>query len=764
MLRTTKLLLITLCLIAFVMISPVFAADVTTYTTSPAYINTTIIYSGITSHNMNVLFYYNTSGGSLQKMYEIWSTPDESGTYTIPALAVSNYHAYWGVYPTIVSAGGSDNVLELFDPNYVYNIDPPVASFTVTPEVAYPNTIFWANSTSSNYPTEFLWVLQQPDGFEVTTNTNPTGFYASAIGHYNLSLKATNYFGFDWENKTAAFEVVNSSDPVTSISTNVTVKVMIPDGNPISGATVKITTIGGANTTATTNAYGNATFNDYIHYPTIPVMFTASKTDYTTTTAYDEIANAANWYRTLYIATGGGNGTGNGTINITPTPTLPPTDNWYMTFLPDAINLGEDSEINIGTANISKMQDARRVLYYENDNLGENNFRLFGVYNYNLTTSVWDFRENNTAAWIYGTDWDNYAFHIMAYPDTTGIYTYQAAIFGVNSVALGTATGDLPIGTQGGESSGLVMKLVAMDASTSNHLSNYQLTLSDDYGMTHVYDVPYEKLVSLQRGGIYTVTGHKEGYIDSTKIFTVPVDTNIQAGDGGAIVTIEMFQEGTTSAGNCTVTVHVNDAETYYPVGNVRIQVTGQIDKFTGVEGESASFLIPENAPITITASKEGYCSVIEHKNTTSVPYLYVPMSIKYGACAGVTPTHTTIPITITPTQTPIGGYGQLNGTVTVCNRTAVFTGDVAGYIKNQLACLGISDLLSQNLAFACLIILALAIIGAAKAKGIGFAIGAIIGAVLSMAMNLIPFWLVALLVVLTILVVVLLVAKSSGG
>jgi hypothetical protein len=216
--------------------------------------------------------------------------------------------------------------------------------------------------------------------------------------------------------------------------------------------------------------------------------------------------------------------------------------------------------------------------------------------------------------------------------------------------------------------------------------------------------------------------------------------------------------------------VRVTDAETYYPVGNVAIALTGSgftvSPRFTGIEGENVFFILPQNTAYTITATKDGYCTVSESKNTGALTSQFTNIFIKYGQCAGVTPIHTPIPNStpITTIPTPIGGYGQLNGTATVCNKTYTFNGDYAAYVKNMLACSGITDLLSQNLALASLIILIFGLIGAKYAKGVGFALGAVIGATMSLALNLIPFWLIAVLVILMVLVALLLIGRNSGG
>jgi hypothetical protein len=122
---------------------------------------------------------------------------------------------------------------------------------------------------------------------------------------------------------------------------------------------------------------------------------------------------------------------------------------------------------------------------------------------------------------------------------------------------------------------------------------------------------------------------------------------------------------------------------------------------------------------------------------------------MKFGSCVGVTPTHTPIPnaTAIISTPTMVGGYGQLNGTATVCNRS--FTEISLAGFKNLLACNGITDLLSQNLAMAMCIMLFAGLILGKVAKGIGVLAGVVAGAVISMAAGLLPFWIIIVLIIL---------------
>jgi hypothetical protein len=469
------------------------------------------------------------------------------------------------------------------------------------------------------------------------------------------------------------------------------------------------------------------------------------------------------YWNTLYMASSAGVTNQPTPVPLTPTPTPAPYDTWTLTANPTNINFGDTSLLLAQCSNTAK-QDATGglnvVLYYEKANVINAQNELIGVYRYNASRVDWDFRVNNSALW-------NYSSHdprvLLVKPSVVAQYEYTVATFSNTSVAWGTAIASVNVAGAGTQGS-LTMLIQANDGQTSNHLSNWNMDISDDLTNTHhIYTVGYDRSLSLARGQSYTIIATKENYQTATDTFTVPIDLNIQPGDFGAIETIPMFLIGSTSAGNCTVTVRVNDAETYYPLGNVVIGLTGQTQKMTGTDGESASFTVPQNTLFTVSASKTGYCTVTETKNTSANTYLYVPIFLKYGSCSGgVIPSHTPIPNSTPtlPTITPIGGYGQINGTAAVCNHLPV-NATLLDQVRNQMACNGLKDLLAQNLAMATLIILLCGMIAASKAKAVGFAIGSVIGATMAMALGLIPFWLVAILIILSVLVVVLLVARS---
>lgn len=499
-----------------------------------------------------------------------------------------------------------------------------------------------------------------------------------------------------------------------------------------------------------TDGNGIVTFNHFANTPYIEGV--ASKSGF-----YDKA-----WFKEPLGELGQGDYSG--TIYITsisggggPTPTVTPTvtpvqyDTWSLSANPNSIPLGESSLLLLDCSNETKEEAAgglRTVLYYERTNLGpSSNWKLIGVYKYNVSQDDWDFRVDNYQAWNYG-GYDPTELQVT--PGTAGDYDYQAAVFGPNSASWGTAETGLLIGG-GGNLGSLTMSISAMDGSTMNHLQNYQLTLTDDVTDTTVDygTIQYDKEVNLPRGATYTATATKTGYETNTKTFVVPIDPNIEAGDFGAIVSVLLFPPGVISVGNTTVTVMVDDAETYYPVGSVQISITGQQPKFTGPAGEGVSFILSQNTAYTVNAAKAGYCGASEVFNTSTNTYKYIPLYIKYGSCVGPTPTHTPIPnaTPIVTTPTPIGGYGQINGTAAVCGELPEDASFI-DVLRNNLACNGFKDVLSQNMALAMLIILAAGIILGRVAGGVGVLSGVVAGTVISMAMGFLPFWIIIVVII----------------
>jgi hypothetical protein len=488
--------------------------------------------------------------------------------------------------------------------------------------------------------------------------------------------------------------------------------------------------------------------------------------DVPATTIYVKVQDSLlNWYNSTKLFT---SGLPTATITPTPTITLAATDVWSMGVYPSAINLHDSAQLDISCTNSSKMSAAKIVLYYENNNLGSSStWNLIGVYRYNSSTSNWDFRINNNVEYDFSSHDPSL---LMVTPATTGTYSYQAAIFGANSEAFGTANGQLLIGAQGGQSSVLTMTLSALDQLTTSHLSNYHLLLEDSYGTSHDYDVVYDTSVSLQRGSVYTLTGSKSGYDTNSITFTVPVDQGVINGDFRTFISVGLYPSGQhPSAGNCSVTVHVDDLETYYPIPNAQVSMSGYniafAPKFTGTSGESVSFILPQNTGFTVSASKTGYCGSSDTGNTSTQTSIYQPLYLKFGACAGVQPTHTPIPNATPIITIPTPIYGQQNNlTVGVCNSNTTNQTPWLVGIRNYVACSGINDLTSQNALIALIIILSIGFIAASKAKAIGFAIGAVLGAIISLMLGLIPLWAIIILVIISIGILTLKIFFTKEG
>jgi hypothetical protein len=547
--------------------------------------------------------------------------------------------------------------------------------------------------------------------------------------------------------------------PSTSIiSTNLTITAKSISGNqPIIGASVEVFFHNQvfSSYSGITNSIGQLVINNVQHYNNEEFDLEITKSGYQTWFNSFNIPNTPNYPISANL------------IPLSsPSPTPAPYDVWSLEAIPSSINLGDTAQLHLSCSNASKFaSDAGIVIYYENKNLGGYSpFNIIGIFLYNSSASNWDYKPTINSAYDYSPH-DPVLFDVN--PTTTGTYTYNVGISKLDSTALGTASTDLIIDNGGMVSTNLIMTLGANDGATTSHLQNYTLTLTESIGgISHVYDVEYDIDVNLQRGKIFSLKGEKIGYVDNTITFTVPVNQNVNNGDFGTFISVPLFPIGTISAGNTTVTVHVDDKETYYPIPNVQITMSGILSpKFTGTDGESASFILPQNTPFTVKASKDGYCAVTQNGNTSTNDYLYVPMYMKFGGCAGVTPTHTPIPTIPTPTITIIGvtnttydtGVCYSNWTLAPKNQSIILQ------TKNYLACAGFLDSTLQNLVISLILILLIALIGAWKAAGIGFGIGAVIGAVISMAAGLFPVWLIVVMVILVIGVIALKVFGSGG-
>jgi len=540
---------------------------------------------------------------------------------------------------------------------------------------------------------------------------------------------------------------------------DVTVRVMDVNGyTPIEGAyvTARDTLTGSFSTSAQpTNASGYAVFTNVPNSANIGG--TVTKTGYV----------FQNWNVPYQASTGSFMPDGDVTVTIQltavasvtptgtiviPTPTPVSSTTLHLTATPDSISLGDSVTLVGSASNATKLTYAgglRQTLFYMNKNNPNQpyNDELIGVF-YNVNATHWKFRTNNAVDFEEPTTDSPLTF--VHTPQTNALYTYKFAAFDANTKAVGGLASDNVLVGGGAAAGSLVMNLFASDGRTGSHLMNYQLNLTDDAAgtVTEFGNITYDKDISLLRGNSYTLRASKDLYQSGSQQFVVPLSTSIVEGDNGAIASVKLFPNGWLSAGNCSVSVHVNDKETYYPIGNVQISIPGYLPQMTGNDAQSASFNIPQNTAYTVTASKSGYCSVSESRNTSTDTYQYVSIMMKYGSCVGVTPTHTPIPgLTPTPTAipTPIGGI--YNGTAAVCG-VMPENPTIMDVLRNSFACNGITDLTMQNMALSMLIMLFGAIVLGRVASGIGVLAGAIIGAVVSTAMGILPFWIIIVLII----------------
>jgi hypothetical protein len=541
-----------------------------------------------------------------------------------------------------------------------------------------------------------------------------------------------------------------------------TINMTLQVKNSVTGAnianalvTAQDTIAGTSSRSALTNATGYAVFKTFPN--TANIQGTITATNYQTRSWSLEIDPETGTYlqskdysKVLYMAP---IGVPTGTVTPYPTPTPTPIaqDLLSLSATPDSVSIGDNVVLVGSSSNATRLTYAgglRQTLFYMNRNNPNQpyNDELIGVF-YNVNATYWKFRANNNDA--FGTPTTASPLTLTHVPQTNALYTYKFAAFDVNTKAIGAAaTKNVLVGGGAGAGS-LVMNLQAQDGRTTSHLMNYQLNITDDASgvVTEYGNITYDKDVSLLRGNSYTLRASKSLYQSGSQQFTVPVNPAIIAGSYGAIAVVKLYPDGWITVGNCSVSVHVNDAETYYPISNVAIAITGYATQYTGAEAESASFSIPANTAYTVTASKPGYCSVSESRNTSTDTYQYVSMMMKYGACTGTTPTPTpTSSIIPTTVPTPIGGV--YNGTAAVCGNLPE-SPTMMDVLRNSFACNGIVDLVMQNMALSVLIMLICAIVLGRVASGIGVLAGAIIGATVSTAMGILPFWIIIVLIIL---------------
>ena len=205
-----------------------------------------------------------------------------------------------------------------------------------------------------------------------------------------------------------------------------------------------------------------------------------------------------------------------------------------------------------------------------------------------------------------------------------------------------------------------------------------------------------------------------------------------------------------------------NDGVQYYPLDNARISVetldpAEPIKKqiaYTNSAGVAYFRALNQTHNHTQTYASV-ITSVIPNYKTVSKSIIptgnLVTTDLWTQANQIIIPTNqpTLIPTTsptVNPTVTGIGGTVK-NNTAAVCGAPTGTT-NIVDIFKANIACWGVSDRFSQDLAFAALIILFCAFLLSKYGKGLGAIVGGAIGFVIALAANLIPLWVFFALVV----------------
>jgi hypothetical protein len=595
--------------------------------------------------------------------------------------------------------------------------------------------------------------------------------------YYNAMIWKTGYAGGQYNFQATpvsfikTFYIYPATTPTETIPTQINVSVRVMDKTtyaPVSGAYVMCqnTLTGASTTTLTTNATGYATFMGFPNSANIGG--TIVKTGYvyqnwnipyqSSTGSYMPDADVI--YTVQIQPTSAVTPTG--TI-IIPTPTPVTIDKLILTATPDSINLGASVSLTGSSSNATRLTYAgglRRTSFYVNvhPQTYPVDYNMIGIFE-NVNATYWKFRANNSATWNTATTAS--PLTMTNIPNANGLITYAFNAYDTNGAISTAGTDDVLVG--GGAGGGaLTIKIGAYDASTNAQLLNFNLNVTDESNgaVTEFGNVSYDKEITLPRGNGYVARATKTGYQTSTVIgetgtllFVVPTSPNIQKGDFGAYFRIPMFPDGSVIAGNTSISARVYDLETYYPLSGVQVvnSYAPTDIKYTGTDAESVSWVIPHNTAYTLTASKNGYCTVTESKNTGTNSNQWIPIYIKYGTCTGATATPTPTP-TITPTATPIGGWGNVTGGASVCGDMPA-NATIIDILKNSMACNGLEDTQSQNLGMSMLIILFAAIILGRIAKGVGVLAGAIIGTVISTVAGFLPFWIIIVVIIMAGLV-----------
>lgn len=524
----------------------------------------------------------------------------------------------------------------------------------------------------------------------------------------------------------------------------------------------------GGGTASYTNASGIITFTNVPN--TAYIAGELSKAGYVTRTwsiGYQPMSDIS---LILYMSDGS-SGVGPTPPPVTPTPTPVIYDTVTLSASPTAVAVNEPVTLTTTCTGSVCANGTVNVATY-NVNTGSGIVTI-GTYRYNSTSTKYDYRAGSIGVWQIGSNYN--PLKISHTPTSSGAYTYYVSLTKLNFISIGSASRVVQVGGAPA-AGGLVMKLFAADQSTTSQLSNYNLNITNSITgeLTELGDIIYNHDILLPRGVEFTLQCSKENYDDGTNTFIVPLDAAIVQGSSGALAGCYMFPTGSGAggAGNTSVAVHVSDPETYYPINRVLIAITASglsiSPRYTGDNGESALFIIPHNTAYTIKASKDGYCSISDSKNTGTLNYQYVPLYMKYGECLIVTPTPTPsvtpTPFGWTPTPaiTQIGGWGNISSPPAVCMHLPADASFV-DIIINTLACNGFEDKQSQNIGLSVLIIILLGIIFGKVAGGIGVIGGAVVGVLFATAMGLLPFWIIIVLIIIAGLIFAVRIFSSGG-
>lgn len=332
--------------------------------------------------------------------------------------------------------------------------------------------------------------------------------------------------------------------------------------------------------------------------------------------------------------------------SVTVTPTITPVvqEGVSLTANPNSVNPGQSTTLTTICANVTACTGAGGmsiVTYSEKYPDPSWDTHLIRAYKWNATRTYYDWKNNPGDAWTATGTYTGLT--ATGTPTISGTNTYYVNLMRTDYFSIGAA--NVGVLVSGAVSGNLLMNLQAQDLTTGGHLSNYQMNLTNkntlilfEYG-----NIPYDKNVLLPRGQDYTVQCSKAGYLYGTSDFTVSVNPDIENGDFGAIAVCPMYPTGSISAGNTTVTVKVFDAENYMPLPNVQVQMSAPViysdsPKYTGGDGAGVFFVLGQNQPYSVTASKTGYCAVTETGNTSTLDTKNVYLNLKYGSCLGPTP------------------------------------------------------------------------------------------------------------------------------